>query len=249
MVPSSVCDSAVSPCLQVSRLSFISISHCTLLSQVPSHHLPSVNCRPCPRTAFQSLFQLQAAALSRGLASLSGMCVAVARIDSLHSDSHRSAVSLSSSLNASPLSQMFPSHAALFLLQFPNPRCGPSSSHSSCFSLLPLSYWVLHGSIYPFLVVRFSAGVPQDLLCLEVYSWRIRGERCTPRAPTLPPSWISVYGIEPTPHSKLGLLWVGVQFLLLSRYKKQWISFSSHLNILLTWSFFLTLCIDICALD
>ena len=140
MVPSSVCDSAVSPCLQVSRLSFISISHCTLLCQVPSHHLPSVNCRPCPRTAFQSLFQLQAAALSRGLASLSGMCVAVARIDSLHSDSHRSAVSLSSSLNASPLSQMFPSHAALFLLQFPNPRCRPSSSHSSCFALLPLSY-------------------------------------------------------------------------------------------------------------
>ena len=76
MVPSSVCDSAVSPCLQVSWLSFISISHCTLLSQVPSHHLPSVNSRPCPGTAFQSLFQLQAAALSRGLASLSGVCVA-----------------------------------------------------------------------------------------------------------------------------------------------------------------------------
>ena len=43
MAAPSVCDSAVSPCLQVSWLCFISISHCALLSQVPSHHLPSVN--------------------------------------------------------------------------------------------------------------------------------------------------------------------------------------------------------------
>ena len=55
MTPSSVCDSAVSPCLQVSWLSFISISHCALLSQVPSHHLPSVNSRPCHGIAFESL--------------------------------------------------------------------------------------------------------------------------------------------------------------------------------------------------
>ena len=55
MAAPSVCDSAVSPCLQVNWLCFISISHCALLSQVPSHHLPSVNSRPCHGIAFQSL--------------------------------------------------------------------------------------------------------------------------------------------------------------------------------------------------
>ena len=121
------------------------------------------------------------------------------------------------------------------------------------FPLVPLSYQVLRGSIYSFPLVRssclLSAGVLHALLCLKVYSWCIHGERCTPRPPTLPPSWISVYDIEPTPHSKSGLLWVVVKFLLLGWDKKQWISCSSHLNILLSWSFFLTLCVDICALD
>ena len=116
-------------------------------------------------------------------------------------------------------------------------------SLSSFFALLPLSCWVLPGSIYSFPVVRFSAGFLQDHLCLEVYSWCIRGERFTPRAPTLPLSWISVYGIEPTPHSKSGLLWSVVKFLLLGWDKKQWIS-CSHLNILLSWSFFWNLCVD-----
>ena len=55
MTPSSVSDSAVSRCLQVSWLSFISIFHCSVLHQVPSHHLPSVNSRPCPGIVFQSL--------------------------------------------------------------------------------------------------------------------------------------------------------------------------------------------------
>ena len=117
-------------------------------------------------------------------------------------------------------------------------------SLSSFFALLLFSCWVLPGSIYSFPVVSFSAGVLQELLCLEVYSWCIRGERCTPCVPTLLPSWISVYGIEPTPHSKSGLLWAVVEFLLLGRDKKQWISCSSHLNILLSWAFLLSLCVD-----
>ena len=33
-----------------------------------------------------------------------------------------------------------------------------------------------------------SAGVVHALLCLKVYSWCIRGERCTPCPPTPPPS-------------------------------------------------------------
>ena len=128
----------------------------------------------------------------------------------------------------------------------PTPGTDPVLLTLLVFALLPLSYWVLRDSIYPFPVVRFSAGVLQDLLCLEVYSWHIRGERCTPLVPTLPPYWISVYGIEPTPPSKSGMLWVVVQFLLLCWDKNQWISCSSHLNILLTWLFFLTHCVYLC---
>ena len=43
-----------------------------------------------------------------------------------------------------------------------------------------------------FQLVRYScllsAGVLNALLCLKVYSWWIRGDRCTPRPPTPPPS-------------------------------------------------------------
>ena len=56
---------------------------------------------------------------------------------------------------------------------------------------LPLvlsSYRVLCGSMYSFPVVRYccplSAGVLKALLCLKVYSWCIRGERCPPSPPT-----------------------------------------------------------------
>ena len=77
----------------------------------------------------------------------------------------------------------------------PSPSRGKSSPTLLFFTLLPLYYRVLHGFKYSFLVVRYScpflAGVLQDLLCLEVYSWCIHGERCTPSPPTLPPSWIS----------------------------------------------------------
>ena len=51
-------------------------------------------------------------------------------------------------------------------------------------SFLPLSYWILHGSIYSFPVVRdffqLSPGVLWDFLHLKIYSWCICGERCTP---------------------------------------------------------------------
>ena len=60
------------------------------------------------------------------------------------------------------------------------------------FPQVPLSYRVLCGSIYSFLVVRyscpFSAGVLHALLCLKVDSRRICGERCIPCPPTPPPS-------------------------------------------------------------
>ena len=87
------------------------------------------------------------------------------------------------------------------------PRCGdwtsastppPAEGRSSpinipFFPLVPSSYWVLHGSIYSFLLGRYScllsAGVLHALLCLEVYSFCIRGERCTPHPPTPLPSY------------------------------------------------------------
>ena len=60
------------------------------------------------------------------------------------------------------------------------------------FPLAPSSYWVLHGSIYSFPLVRYScllsAGVLHALLYLKVYSWCIHGERWTPHSPTPPPS-------------------------------------------------------------
>ena len=79
------------------------------------------------------------------------------------------------------------------LLQLPHPpRAGPVLLTLLFFPLVPSSYWVLHGSIYSFALVRSSclpsAGVLYAPLCLKVYSWYICGERYTPRPPTPLPS-------------------------------------------------------------
>ena len=79
------------------------------------------------------------------------------------------------------------------LLQFPHPpRAGPILPHSHLSPLVPLSYGVLHGSIYSFPVVMYScplsAGVLHVHLFLKVCSWWIRGEKCAPRPHTPLPS-------------------------------------------------------------
>ena len=79
------------------------------------------------------------------------------------------------------------------LLQFLHPlRAGPVLLTLLFFPLVPWSYWVLHGSMFPFPLVRYScplsAGILHALLCLKVYSWCIHGERCAPCPPTPPPS-------------------------------------------------------------
>ena len=79
------------------------------------------------------------------------------------------------------------------LLQFPDQsRAGPVLLTLLFLHLVPSSYWVLHGSVYSFPLVRYSCplsvGVLHALLCLKVYSWCIREERCTPHPPTPPPS-------------------------------------------------------------
>ena len=73
------------------------------------------------------------------------------------------------------------------LLQFPHPlRAGPVLLLFS--HLVPSSYQVLPGSIYSFLLVRYScelsAGILHALLCLKVHSWCIREERDTPHPST-----------------------------------------------------------------
>ena len=72
------------------------------------------------------------------------------------------------------------------LLQFPlPPRAGPVLLTLLFFLRVPLSFRVLHGSIYSFPLVRYScqlsAGVLHVLLCLNVYPWCIC--RCTPCPP------------------------------------------------------------------
>ena len=79
------------------------------------------------------------------------------------------------------------------LLQLPHPpRAGPVLLTLLVPPLVPSFYHVLHGSIYSILLVRHScpllAGVLHGLLCLKVYSWCIRGERCTPHPPAPLPS-------------------------------------------------------------
>ena len=79
------------------------------------------------------------------------------------------------------------------LFQFPHPlRAGPVLLTLLFSHLIPLSYRVLHGSIYSFLLVRYfcplSAGFPHILLCLKMYSCCICGERYVPHPPTTPPS-------------------------------------------------------------
>ena len=79
------------------------------------------------------------------------------------------------------------------LLQFLHPpKVGPVLLTLLFFLLVPSSYRVLHGSIYSFPLVRYScplsAGVTHAFLCLKVYSWCIRGERCPSCPPTPLPS-------------------------------------------------------------
>ena len=78
------------------------------------------------------------------------------------------------------------------VLVLPPAKGRSSPTDTPVFPPVPSSYWVLHGSEYSFLLVRYccllSAGVLHTLLCLMVYSWCIPGERYIPRLPTTPPS-------------------------------------------------------------
>ena len=123
--------------------------------------------------------------------ALSKVCISAARTAwfSFHLGCHRSAVLLSA-LNVSPLDQTIPQCGGQTPASVLPPSEGRSSPTNNLVSppLLPSSCRALCGSIYSFLLVRYtymlSAGVLQALLCLKVYSWCIHGERCIPCPPT-----------------------------------------------------------------
>ena len=203
-------DSAVSPCFH-GCLAFLH-RHFPPRSP-PSHPLDPSLCsqqQPSPSDCSTSpKLQLPAAAPSRRPMFLPGVHMTAARTVwfSFHLGCHRSAVSLSA-LNVSLLTQKRKSCFLFFLfsfshncpavgigplLQFPHPwRAGPVLLTLLIFPIVPSSYQVLCGSIYSFLLVRYScplsAGI-LHILCVKVYSWHIRGERCTPCPPTSPPSF------------------------------------------------------------
>ena len=89
------------------------------------------------------------------------------------------------------------------LLHFPHPlRAGPVLLTLLFFPPVPSPYRVLCGSIYSFLLVRYSCllsdGVLHALLCLEVYSWCSHRDRCTPCPPSpLPPCSLLILSFEP----------------------------------------------------
>ena len=135
--------------------------------------------------------QFPGAEPSRGPVFLSGVCMAASRTVwfSFYLGCHRTSVSLSA-LNVSPWLRKCPSVGIGPLLQFSHPpRAGPVLPTLLFFPLVPSYSRVLHGSIYPFPLVRYSCPLSADaLLCLKVYPWCICGERCTPHPPTPPPS-------------------------------------------------------------
>ena len=113
------------------------------------------------------------------------------------------------------------------LLQCPHPpRAGPVLLTLLFFLLVPLSYRVLHGSIYSFPLVKYScllsAGVTHALLSLKVYSWYIRGERCTPHPPTPLPSCSPIKNI-------FHLWWEVLYMVSLSVSMVSWMQIMWHL--------------------
>ena len=112
-----------------------------------------------------------------------------------------------------------PSHAALSLLQFPTADADPVLLTlfffcASPFLLLSVAWFYIffpRGQVLSWLL--------QDLLCLEVYIPDVSVERDDLHVHLLFCHRGSQYGIEPTLHSKSGLLWAVVEFCCWVRIK------------------------------
>ena len=190
MAPLPVCDSAVSPCFH-SCLAFFYRHFChSLLPHIPSIHLSSVNSSLCPGIAPQSLNSSSKPLCFPGYLCpcwgyvwlWRGQILIPFRLPQI-SCFTLSLKCFSSDSENCPIMGIGP------LLQFPHqPREGPVLLTLLFSPLVPSSYRVLRGPIYSFPLVRYScllsAGVLHALLCLKVYSWCIRGERCSPHPAT-----------------------------------------------------------------
>ena len=175
-------------------LSSTGISHHSFLPHIPSIHLSTVSSSPHPGIAPQSL---NSSSWPLPLPGHPCSCLAYVWLQQGQSDSHsiychRSAVSLLA-LNVSPLTQIIAPLWGQTPASVPPPAEGTfSPTNTPVLPLVPLSYWVFHGSIYSFPLVKysclFSAGVLHALLCLKLYSWCTHEEWCTPWLPTPPPS-------------------------------------------------------------
>ena len=154
-------------------LSFTSISHSGLLSWVPSGCHSAVNSRSCPRIALQSL--CSSPQMLHFLGDLCpcpgtygcGRIVCVIIIPSGLSQISYFTIQQSQILHL--CSKQLPQYGDLISASVsPCPRYRSTSTHSPSTcpppQLLPLSYWVLHGSIFFFFLVErysclLSAGV------------------------------------------------------------------------------------------
>ena len=172
MAPPSTCDSAVLPCF-CGCLPFL---HQHFPPQSPPSPLldPSLCSQQQPSPWDHSTLpklQLPGAAPSRGPAFLSEVCMAVARTVwfSSHQGFPRSAVSLKC-FSSDP--DNYPNVGIGPLLQFPHWwRADPILLTLLFFPLVPSSYWVLHGSIYSFPLVRYSCPLSAGV-CMHFCVWR-----------------------------------------------------------------------------
>ena len=170
MAPPLTRDSAVSPCFHGCP----AFLHRHFPPQSPpSHPLDPSLCsqqQPLPWDCSTiPKLQLPDAVPSRGPVSLSGVCMAAAR--TVWFSFHLGC----SALNVSPLTQTFaPVWGSDPCFSPPHTEGKSSPTNTLVFPLVPSSYRVLCGSVYSFLLVRYScllsAGILHALLCLKVYS-------------------------------------------------------------------------------
>jgi len=186
----AMCDSAVSPCF----LGCPAFLHRHFPPQSPLLYSFDLSLhsqqQPLPwDSSTIPKLQLPASLPSRGPASLSGVCMALAR--TVWFLFHLGCHTLSLKWFSSDSDDCF-DVGIRPLLQFTHwLRAGPVLLTLLLFPLVLSSYRVLRGSVYSFPLVRYScplsAGVLHALLCLKVYSWCICGERYTLCPPTPPP--------------------------------------------------------------
>ena len=164
------------PAFMPTWLSSTGVSHHSLLPHVLLGHLPTVNSRPQPGIVPQSLCSSSQLLCLLGdpcpclrvlVATAGIVCVSLIPFRLLQSSCFTHSLKyFSSNPNRCPDVGIRP------LLQFPHLlRAGPVLLTFLFFPLIPLSYWVLRGSIYAFPVAGYSCLSQTDLYYLGVWKW------------------------------------------------------------------------------